>query len=434
MRGITLSLCLAGAALCAGVTQAEDLFDIYRLARLNDADYGAAEATLRASLEADPQARAALRPQVDLNADYTYIDTDGNNFSTDDDYTQTGLSLSLSQSLYRRDLSVQLEQVDASVAQARADFAAADEALILRVADGYFNVLAARDTLDFARAEQEAIAQQLEQAQRRFEVGLIAITDVKEAQARFDLAVAQEIEARNILAVSREALLVLTGTPYDELERLAEDAPLVAPDPDDIEQWVTTAQEQNSALAGARHATEVARQGIEINRSDNFPTLDLVAQYAYQDTGGGFNRGESNTASIGVQLNYPLYTSGAIGSRVEQARAEFDAARERLEKQRRTTVQQARSAYLSVIAEISRVRALRQALVSTQAGAEATQAGFEVGTRTSVEVLIALRETFLAERNYARARYDYILNLLRLKQAAGILAETDLEGIARWLR
>jgi len=226
----------------------------------------------------------------------------------------------------------------------------------------------------------------------------------------------------------------LTGTPYDELERLAEDAPLVTPDPDDIEQWVTTAQEQNSALAGARHATEVARQGIEINRSDNFPTLDLVAQYAYQDTGGGFNRGESNTASIGVQLNYPLYTSGAIGSRVVQARAEFDAARERLEKQRRTTVQQARSAYLSVIAEISRVRALRQALVSTQAGAEATQAGFEVGTRTSVEVLIALRETFLAERNYARARYDYILNLLRLKQAAGILAEMDLEGIARWLR
>ncbi len=142
----------------------------------------------------------------------------------------------------------------------------------------------------------------------------------------------------------------------------------------------------------------------------------------------------ADTASVGVQLNYPLYTSGAIGSRVTQARAEFDAARERLEKQRRTTVQQARDAYLSVTAGVSRVRALNRALESTQAGAEATQAGFEVGTRTSVEVLLALRETFLAQRNYARARYDYILNLLRLKQAAGILADRDLEGIARWLQ
>lgn len=434
MRTPVVSALLIAAVFCAGTARAENIVDIYEIARLNDADFRAAEATLRASLEADPQARAALRPQIDLSADLSYINTDDNAPGIEDDFTQAGLALSLSQSLFRRDLRVQLDQVDASVAQAKAEFEAADEALILRVSEAYFNVLAALDNLDFAEAEKEAIAQQLEQAQRRFEVGLIAITDVKEAQARYDLSVAEEIEAENLLATSRQALLVLTGTPFEELQRLADDAPLVPPNPEDKEKWVEIAQEQNLSLIAAKFAAEVARQGIEINRSDNYPTLDLVAQYAYQDASGGFNEGDSNTASIGVQLNYPLYTSGARGSRIEQAQAQFHTAQELLEKQRRTTVQQARDAYLTVIAAISRVRALNQALESNQAAAEATQAGFEVGTRTAVDVLIALRSTYAAQRDYARARYDYILNTLSLYQAAGILAKEHLEAIARWLR
>ncbi|MDH3712336.1 MAG: TolC family outer membrane protein [Gammaproteobacteria bacterium] len=417
-----------------GTAEAENIVEIYEFAKLNDADYRAAEAALRASLEADPQARAALRPQIGLSADLSYVNTDDDVPGIKNDFTQGGLALSLSQSLYRRDLRVQLEQVGASVAQAKAEFEAADEALILRVSEAYFDVLAALDNLDFAEAEKEAIAQQLEQAQRRFEVGLIAITDVKEAQAQFDLSVAAEIQAENLLATTRQALVVITGTPFEELQRVADDAPLNPPDPDDIEQWVSIAQEQNLSLIAARFAAEVARQGIEINRSDNYPTLDLVAQYAYLDKDGGFNEGDSNTASIGVQLNYPLYTSGARGSRIEQARAEFETTQEFLEKQRRTTVQQARDAYLTVIAAISSVRALKQALESSQAANEATQAGFEVGTRTAVDVLITLRSTYEAQRDYARARYDYILNMLSLYQAAGILAEEHLEAIARWLR
>jgi outer membrane protein len=434
MRAPVVSALLIAAAFCAGAASAENIVQIYEIAKLNDADYRAAEATLRASLEADPQARAALRPQIDLSADLSYVNSDRDISGVEDDFTQGGLAVSLSQSLYRRDLRVQLDQVDASVAQAKAEFEAADEALILRVSAAYFDVLAALDNLDFAKAEKEAIAQQLEQAQRRFEVGLIAITDVKEAQASFDLSVASEIEAENLLATSRQALLVLTGTSFDELQRLVDDAPLKPPDPEDKEQWVEIAQEQNLSLIAAKFATEVARQGIEINRSDNYPTLDLIAQYEYQDADGGLNPRDVNTASVGVQLNYPLYTSGARGSRIEQARAEFHTAQELLEKQRRTTVQQARDAYLTVIAAISRVRALNRALESSQAAAEATQAGFEVGTRTSVDVLIALRSTYGAQRDYARARYDYILNTLSLYQAAGILAEEHLEAIARWLR
>jgi len=433
MRTVVASaLLLVAAAFGANPASAENIVDIYRLAEQYDADYRAAQASLRASLEADPQARAALRPQIDLSADLSYVDLDAPR--RDEQFTRGGLTLSLSQSLYRRDLTVQLDQVDASVAQAKAEFEAARQELILRVADAYFNVLAGLDNQDFVRAEKEAIGQQLEQAQRRFEVGLIAITDVKEAQASYDLAVAEEIDAENILARTRQALLVLTGTPFGELQRIVDEAPLSAPDPEDKEQWVTTAQEQNLILIAARYATDVARQGIEINRSDRYPKIDLIAQYDHDNINGGFSDGDLNTASVGVQLNVPLYTSGAIGSRVEQSRAQFDQTLELQEKLRRTTVQQTRDAYLGVIAAMSRVRALDQARTSTQAGAEATQAGFEVGTRTSVDVLLALRETYLAQRNYARARYDYILDLLRLKLAAGILSFEDMQGIARWLK
>lgn len=434
MRALVISTLLAVAVLAVRSVGAEDIIDIYELARNNDADYRAAQAELRAALEADPQARAALRPQIGLDADVSYNYSEDGVLNIDDTYTQGNVGLALTQSLYRRDLQTQLELVNTSVAQANAEFEAADEALILRVSEAYFNVLGALDNLDFVVAEKEAIGQQLEQAKRRFEVGLIAITDVKEAQARYDLAIADEIEADNILDTNRQALEVVTGIPVGQLKRVADDAPLPPPDPEDEEKWVDTAEEQNLSLIAARLAAEVARQNIEINRSDNYPTLDLLAQYGYQNANGDFNDIDRNQASIGVQLNYPLYTSGARGSRIEQARAEFEAAQELLEKQRRITIQQARTAYVGVIAAISRVQALDRARESTQAGAEATQAGFEVGTRTSVEVLVALRETYRAQRDYARARYDFILDTLRLYQAAGILARVHLEAIARWLR
>ncbi len=428
-------LTLAGALAASAPVRAENLIEIYELAKLNDADYRAAEATLRARLAADPIARARLRPQVDLGASATYIDNNPEASSSfDNEYTQSTVSLSLTQSLYRRDLLETLEQVDASVAQAQAEFDAATQDLILNVAERYFDILAARDNLTFARAEKDAIDRQLEQAQRRFEVGLIAITDVKEAQARFDQAVAQEIEADNGLAVSREALRVLVETEFGALAPLSAEAEPVQPDPPDIDAWVSTAEQQNLALRAARLAAEVARRQIEIERSGDYPTLDLVASHSYQDSDGGASEGESTTTSLGVRFNLPLYAGGGTRARTGQSRAEFDAARERAEKQRRSTLQQARSAYLSVLAGISGVRARAQALASTQAGAEATQAGFEVGTRTAVDVLIALQNTYLAERNYARARYDYILNMLRLRRAAGTLEQGNLEAINRWLR
>lgn len=441
MQGTLLKLFTAAGLLLAGTAvHAEDLLTTYRQALESDPQLRAAEAGYRAAREARPQSRSALLPQISLNADYTHHETDiqdsavgGSTGSSD--YDSNGYSLSLRQSLYHHDYYVQLRQADAVIAQAEAQFAGVRQSVILRVAEAYFNLLAAQDNLDFAQAEKRAIAQQLRQTQQRFEVGLNAITDVHEAQARYDASVAQEIAAENQLNSAHEVLRELTGRGYEALVPLDEEMPLLSPEPNDIDAWVKTSQEQNLQLLAAEAAVRAAREETNRRRAGHYPTFDLVASHGYSDTMDSPTFGTERTdTTIGLQMSLPLYSGGLTSSRTREAEYLYNQAQDTLERQRRASVRQTRDAYLGVIAGISQVKAFRQALSSARTALQATQAGFEVGTRTAVDVLDSQRELYRAQRDYARSRYDYVLASLRLRQAAGTLSEADVNQVNRWLQ
>ncbi len=409
----TLLFCLAAAHPAA----AENLLDIYRLAAENDPQLRGAEAARLATLESKPQSRALLFPAISANANTT-----GNR------------TLSLTQPVYHHESYVQLRQADARIAQADALFGVARQDLMLRSATRYFDVLAAQDNLEFARAEKKAIARKLEQSQQRFEVGLVAITDVQEAQARFDTALAQEIAAERQLTSGVEALREITARQHDALAVLTEQLPLLTPEPADVEQWTETALKQNLQYTAAQHASAVAEEEIARQRAAHLPTLDIVGNRVFSESGGEhFGASETLNDSISLQITAPIFQGGLVNSRTREARHKYTQAQENQEQQLRSVVRQTRDAYAGVIAGISRVKALKQSVLSHQTALEATEAGSQVGTRTEVDVLDAQRELFRARRDYARARYDYILEGLRLKQAAGTLSQTDLEQVNTWL-
>ncbi len=432
---------LALAVMLTGPAAADDLADVYRLALESDPQLRQAESAYLATGETHTQARARLLPQASLSANLMrdrleIQSSDSALFAEDTIYsTNKGYTLSLSQALYRRDTYKQMRQSDAATAQAEAQFHAAEQDLITRAAERYFNVLAAADNVEFARAEKDANQRLLDQAQQRFEVGLIAITDVHEAQAAYDLAVAQEIAAENRLAISKEELREITGSTHDSLATLSAEAPLLRPEPENLQEWLNTASEQNFPLLAAQYAVEASRAGMEVQRSGHYPTLDLVASYDYSDTSNGrFGGSESNDAVIGLQFNLPLYQGGGVSARKREAAHRLTGTREALEQQRRATDLQTRSAYLTVLDSISSVRALNQAVISTQSALDATEAGYEVGTRTIVDVVQLQRNLFDARRNYSRARYNYVLSTLRLKSAAGLLNAEDVQQVNRWLQ
>ncbi|SIT67016.1 outer membrane protein [Ectothiorhodosinus mongolicus] len=414
-----------------------DLFDVYRQALDRDPELRRAEAEFRAAQQLRPQARSALLPQLDAGAGYSAIDRDPQGAERFD-YRSLNYDLTLNQRIFDQRVFTGVRQARLLTSEAQAFRDAARQGLILRVAEAYFGVLSAKDNLSFAEAEKEAIGRQLEQSERRFEVGLIAITDVKEAQAQFDLSVAEEIAAQNRLDRAREDLAVITGQYYEAMARLSERMQLVSPEPADKQQWVETALEQNLALAAQRLATERSAEEIKRQRGGHLPTLNLSASYRDEEirnpsSGVPDNIRDSKGTEIGLRLNVPIFAGGSTVALTREARENFEAAQESLELRQRQTVREARNAFQSVNAGISRVRALEQALESTRAAFEATQAGFEVGTRTAVEVLLELRQVFRAERDFAEARYAYLLDTLRLKQAAGVLTEEDLIAINNWL-
>ena len=325
------------------------------------------------------------------------------------------------------------QQLQVAKAQAEFDFQQVQQDLILRSGQAYFDLLDASDSLTFARAEKKAIGQQLNQTRQRFNVGLTAITDVHEAQARYDQSVANEIQADNTLAIAKEALRELMGKAPGALALLSEKMPLAVPEPEDIAAWVQHAQDRNLTLLSTQKAVEAARASISIARGGHVPTLDLIASHDYTDSSGSIFSEKSTETSVGVKLNVPLFSGGAVSSATRQATYAHQAALENLEQVRRATERQARNAYLTVVASISSVKALKQALASSSTALEATRAGFEVGTRTAVDVLDSQQALYLARRNYARARYNYIIETFRLKQAAGSLSENDLKQVNRWL-
>ncbi len=407
---------------------ADDLITIYHQAADYDAQYQTAELAYASALEVRTQAKAAFLPQVAASASATLNDI---NNDRDESYTGNKFTLSLNQALYNQSSQIAIKQADLTITQAQSELASAKQDLILRTAESYFGVLAAKDNLQFASSEKKAIEQKLEQAERRFEVGLIAVTDVKEAQAAYDLAVAEEIAASNSLSNAKEALRVMTGKHDQPLSPLAQQTPLVSPEPDNSEKWVETAETSNLSLRIAEINAEIATQQINSARSGHFPTLGAGVNYSKTSQEGGIR--ESEAGVLLLKLDVPIYSGGLVSSQVRQAKSQARRAARLYELNKRTTAQLTRNAFNGVVASISRVKAFYQAFQSTKIAAEATETGFEVGTRTAVDVLQSLRDTYRALANYSNARYDYILNTLELKQAAGILDSADLEAINQWL-
>lgn len=348
----------------------------------------------------------------------------------------------LNQSLFRWDKIVNLRRADKLVARAEAEREAAQQDLIVRVTQRYFDVLAAEDRLTARHANRNAIARQLEQAKQRFDVGLTAITAVQESQAAYDSAVADEIAAKRALATAREFLREITGQYVTELAAPSDKLPLSTPTPNKEEEWIDMAHAQNLALVSSRIDEELARDEISFRKNGHYPTLELVASTGdqnsdvYRVTPGlpdFTNDSSSSRDSIGVQFNVPLFAGGGTSSRVREAVYLHRASREQLQRVTRETERATRDAYLGVLSEISRVNALKRAVESNQTALEATQAGFEVGTRTIVNVLDSQFNLYLSITNYYQSRYDYLLNAMRLKQAAGTLQVQDLEMLERFL-
>ena len=419
----------AGAVLVAAsaAAPAEDLVEVFELALTSDPEFLAAGAAHRAAREALPQALAELRPRVRAT-----LDTRWNERQRSGDYRSESLILSIEHPVYRRDRRIAVDQADSRIARADALYAAARQDLAVRVAERYFGVLEAEDELGFAQATLEAFEQQLAQSRQRFEVGLIAITDVEEAKAGFDLSRAQLIAAQNALDIAREALREMTGAYQERLAPLRE-THLVMPEPADIDQWTAIALEQNLRLLAAKHDTETARREIERIRAGHSPTLDATGSFGLNDSESGGPLRETRRADIGLRLSLPLYSGGSILSRTRESRHRHQRSLELLELERRRAQRETRDAYLGVDSGISRVQALEQAVRSSLTAAEAIEAGFQVGTRTSVDVLDAQRELFRARRDLSEARYRYVLDVLRLKRAAGILSEEDLRIVSIWL-
>ncbi len=426
------------AALAAAPAQGLDLLGAFKLARDNDPEYRAAQAAYRAALEARPQALAGLLPNANLGASTTYNDQESSTtFGTggEQGFNTHGYELSIRQPVFRHDRWVQLAQADTSIRQAEAELESARQQLIDRVVNRYFAVLKARDSLEFARKTKEAIGRQLNQAEQRFDVGLIAITDVEEAKAAYDQAQTEEIVAENAVDSAVEALREVIGEYHRRLTGLSPDLPLVRPDPEDIDAWTETALAQNLDLSAARLAAQVARDEIRRrSASGHYPTLDVVAGRSYSSSGGGsFGSRQTKADTIGLELSVPLYSGGSATSQVREARHLYQQAQDQVEQARRATQRAARDAYLGVIADISRIRSLKQSLVSTETALEATEAGFQVGTRTTVDVVNAQVDMFRARRDHKAARYDYVINNVALKRAAGTLGDPDLEYFNRWM-
>lgn len=422
--------------------QAAGLLDIFRTAQANDPVFAAARAARAAGQEKLPQGRALLLPSINLNANTTFNDQTvqyhgATTFpSGTSRYNSHGYSVNLTQPLFRQQNWLAYTEAELQVVQSEAQFRATEQELILRVAQAYFDVLVAQDGVQLAEAQKVAIAEQLEQAKRNFDVGSATITDTHEAQARYDLTEAREIAARNELDNRQHALQQLINATPPALNHLGADFDPETPQPAEMEKWVDTALLNSPTIIIAQMGAELAEKEVARNRSGHYPTLDLVASYANNDANGStFGVGsESTSKSIGVQLNLPLFQGGATQSRWREAEANRERARQELENARRTAATQTRQAYLGVVSGIARVKALQQAVISSESVLEASKLGHEVGVRTNLDVLNAQQQLYATRRDLYQAQYDYLLGRLRLKAATGALAETDIGMIDAALR
>ncbi|TAN79411.1 MAG: channel protein TolC, partial [Gallionella sp.] len=400
---------LLGASSSA---QAADLLETFRAAQANDPVFAAARATMQAGQEKLPQGRSLLLPNISLSANSTFNDQTVQSQgafppSGNYRYNSHGYGVNLTQPLFRQQNWLSYTEAELQVAQTEAQFRVAEQDLILRVAQAYFDVLIAQDSVQLAEAQKTAISEQLEQAKRNFEVGSATITDTHEAQARYDLTSAQEIAAQNNLEIKKRTLQQLINAMPKELRHLGKEFRLEAPQPADMEKWVDDAQLNSLQLAIAQAGAEIAEKEVARNRGGHYPTVDLVANYSQNNANGGsFGVGSDNTSkNVGVQLNLPLFQGGAVNSKWREAEANRERAIQELENTRRTVALQTRQAYLGVVNGIAQVKALQQALTSSESVLEASKLGQEVGVRTNLDVLNAQQQLYATRRDLYQAEY-----------------------------
>lgn len=429
MRLRTLVAMMVAAGL-NGPVLADDLWGIYQSAVKADPVLLQAAAEKERALEAVTGTRAPLLPQINLAADYTRI------YSSEDVRESKGptVGVNLVQSIYDRSNWVELSQSEKSAHFADLGYNLALQDLMVRTTSAYFEVLKAYDDVEFAVAEKAAIARQLEQTKQRFEVGLSAITDVHEAQAEYDLSVANEITLRNALESAYQGLRQITGQDHRTLNVLdtARFAPAI-PAPESASGWYKLAEESSLALARAKVQADIAKEQIDRAESGHYPTLDLVAGTQYSDTDSQMSSSDATDASIGLQLNVPIYSGGGVSSAVKQAQHQYVAASEVLSETQRSVYRNTLDSFNTLSAATSAIRAYEQTVVSRQSALDATTAGFEVGTRTIVDVLNSTRALYDAKRNLSGARYAFVVAVFRLKLAAGTLTENDLVDVNKAL-
>ena len=435
-------LALAAAIGCAGGSaHAADLLQTYREAVGNDPQFSSARASAEAGRERVPQGRALILPTLNATANTTYNDatiTPRTSPTTDSvrQFNSNGWTVTLSQPLFRYQNWLQYRESEFQARQAEAQLGQAIQDLIVRVAQAYFDVLAAQDSLAVIGAQKAAISEQLAQAKRNFEVGTATITDTHEAQARYDLIAAQEIAALNDLQARRRQLQLIAGKEYTELKQLRADVKVAPPNPDNVDTWAELAEEQSYSVLIQEAAAEVASLEAKRATAGHLPTLDFVATYGQlgeSSTSVSPIGRDSNNSTVGVQLALPIFQGGSVSSREREAAALYLRSKDDLENAKRTAVLTTRQLYLSTINGITQVAALEQARVSSQSALDSNKLGYEVGIRINIDVLNAQQQLYSTERDLALARYNTILNSLRLKAAAGALREEDLEEVNRVL-
>lgn len=428
---MALSVLLAlGASPLAG---AADLLDIYHAAQSQDAVFASARAAQQAGQEKLTQGRSLLLPSVNLNANTTNNHVTANyqnnpSLSGTTNYNTHGYGATLVQPLFREQNWAAYNESELQVAISEAQFKLAEQDVILRSAQTYFDVLIAQDTVQLNAAQKTAISQQLEQAKRNFEVGTATITDTYEAQARYDLIVAQELASANNLEIKRRTLQQLVNADISDLNVLGKAFAMETPAPADVQKWVDDARHGNYQIMQAQAAYQLAEQEVARNRGGHLPTVDLVATTGKNYATGGMPYGayDMRTTTVGVQLNLPLFQGGATQSKWREAEANREKAKQDLENTRRNVELQTRQAYLGVASGIAQVQALQQALKSSESLLEASKLGQQVGVRTSLDVLNAQQQLYSTRRDLYQAQYNYLVSQLRLKAAAGTLDEADL--------
>jgi outer membrane protein len=442
MRLTRLATLLAASAFACHA-QAANLLQIYQEALANDAAFASARAALTASEERLPQARSGLLPTAGINGSYGRTESNANIPNVPQTLnagarTNT-YTVSLAQPLVRWANWEAYQQGKLLSAVGEAQFAQAQQDLIVRVAQAYFDVLTAQDALASVQAQKVAITEQLASAKRNFEVGTATITDSQEAQARYDLAEAQELAAQNDLEIRRTALQQIIGHPAGDLATLRPGLLLPKPEPARVEPWVDSAESRNYSVMAQQLSVEVAKREISRSRAGHYPTLDLVASRSHTNQNGTAigslaSGGVINTSNIGVQWNIPLFSGFAVSSRVREAIALEERSRADLENARRTAAQAARQAFLGVNSGLAQVNALQAAELSSQSALESNRLGYQVGVRINIDVLNAQQQLYATRRDLSRARYDTLVNGLRLKAAAGVLREEDLARVNALLR